>query len=274
MIDTLKRTKRLEGWYGIYKGEFHNHDNGKPPMADPLFSGAYAMFAFMLVITISSVIFVGGSAKRGPKGTYTVPAEGGIRMGIFFLILSLVSLPMAVIVNRSVITPYRLTNNPRESLLVLLSPHELSRPTSLYTSPGLLVAVLLRSAAVVIIAGTMRWLFMGSSKTLEDISAWKIVVWYIFQALSATWLTPLEVIQTKLSVQPNIGEVSIEDPDGGAPEGLRFAGTEEDVVGLRPTTEPYLGFVDAVRKIIDEEGWQALYRGWIWTAFGAVFAAH
>lgn len=234
------------------------------------------MFAFLLVLSVSSVIFVGGSAKRGPKGTYTVPAEGGLRMGIFFVILAFVSLPMAIIVNRSVITPYRLSSDPREALRVLLSPHELARPLSLYTTPGLLVATLLRSAAVVIVGGIVRYAVIGHGRGIadQDVSAWKAVLWYIFQALSAAWLTPLEVVQTKLSVQPNIGEVSVEDPDGGAPEGLRFAGTDEDVVGLRPTTDPYTGFVDAVRKIVDEEGWQTLYRGWMWTSLGAVFAAH
>ncbi|KAL7424809.1 hypothetical protein Q5752_000493 [Cryptotrichosporon argae] len=256
LFGTMKRTKRLEGWYGLYKG-------------------VIPMMISMTLVSLASVIFVGGSATRGPKGGYTVPAEGGIRMALFTIVLTLISLPCTIIINRAIITPYRLPMNARESAAVLLSPAELARPYLLYLTPGLLAATFAHSFASTLIARSVRSLLLGTTDAEELflVSNWRIVLFVVWQGLATLWLTPLEVVATKLSVQPNLGsEVSVEDPDAGAPEGLRFAGTDEDVVGLRPTTEPYSGFVDAVRKIIDEEGWDTLYRGWWWTALSAVAA--
>jgi hypothetical protein len=31
---------------------------------------------------------------------------------------------------------------------------------------------------------------------------------------------------------------------------------------LRNVMDPYLGIVDCTKRIIDEQGWRALYRGW------------
>lgn len=37
--------------------------------------------------------------------------------------------------------------------------------------------------------------------------------------------------------------------------------------------DPYLGLVDCVQKIVREEGWTALYRGWWLTLVFGVFGA-
>lgn len=42
-----------------------------------LTTGTFPMLAFMTIISICSIIFVGGSSTRGPRGTYTVPEAGG-----------------------------------------------------------------------------------------------------------------------------------------------------------------------------------------------------
>lgn len=63
-------------------------------------SGAYPMLAFVTLVSIASVIFVGGSSTRGPKGTYSVPEAGGIRMGLFTIVLTAISLPMTILINR------------------------------------------------------------------------------------------------------------------------------------------------------------------------------
>ena len=64
--------------------------------------GAYPMVVYVTLVSIASVIFVGGSSTRGPKGTYTVPEAGGVRMGLFTIVLTLISLPMTIIINRYV----------------------------------------------------------------------------------------------------------------------------------------------------------------------------
>ena len=58
------------------------------------------MLLFVVLVSIASVIFVGGSSSQGPKGTYTVPEAGGIRMGIFTIILTAITLPMTILINR------------------------------------------------------------------------------------------------------------------------------------------------------------------------------
>jgi len=51
-----------------------------------------------------------------------------------------------------------------------------------------------------------------------------------------------------------------------------FAGTE-DVIGLRDEADPYTGFTDAAKRMRDEEGWRALYRGWWITLLGGSLSA-
>ena len=120
----------------------------------------------------------------------------------------------------------------------------------------------------------MRVFVLGVS-SIEDaedtkISAFRWLIFLLFQALATGYLAPLEVISTRLSIQPNnAGFSTVSATEGGegedVPEGVTYAGTDEDVIGLRPTTEPYGGMIDCARKLIEEEGWQSLYRGWWWT---------
>ena len=45
------------------------------------------------------------------------------------------------------------------------------------------------------------------------------------------------------------------------------------LVRLRHEKDPYLGFLDCAKRIIDEEGWQTLYRAWWVTMLAAVASA-
>lgn len=114
----------------------------------------------------------------------------------------------------------------------------------------------------------IRRAILGNSldEILYEPSTFQWILFLIFQGLATGYLTPLEVISTRLSVQPNTGTgMGVPtDEEGGLPEGVTYAGTDEDVIGLRPTTEPYEGLVDCARKLVEEEGWQSLYRGWWW----------
>ena len=58
------------------------------------------MTIYVTLVSIASIIFVGGSSTKGPKGTYSVPEAGGIRMGLFTIALTVISLPMTIIINR------------------------------------------------------------------------------------------------------------------------------------------------------------------------------
>lgn len=176
------------------------------------------------------------------------------------------------LISSSIITPYKLPMDPRTSLRVLLSQHELSQPYALYLTPGLLATTLLHTFCVTILARTMRVFFLGSPSTdptdpgYPDVAYWRWALFLIYQAGATAWLTPLEVIATRLSVQPNNGGFdAVPGEEESIPEGVSYAGTDEDVIGLRPTTEPYEGMVDCARKIGEEEGWPSLFRGWWWT---------
>lgn len=247
VFDTLQRVKHLEGFSGFYKGVF--------------FAAAQ-----MIALAFCSVIFVGTHMVRDTKGTISFPKEAGLGMAFFALAMTIISLPLEILTNRAIITPYRLPMSVPKSLEILLSVHERSRPWMLYFTPGLLAAIALQTLSVAVVGGLWRGMLMADGN-IVTVAMWRVALVVIFQLLSTLWLCPIQVIITKLSVQPNLGgEISVEDPEGDVPEGLRFAGQGEDVVGLRPTTEPYLGFVDAVRKIKEEEGWPTLYRAWWFTA--------
>ncbi len=173
----------------------------------------------------------------------------------------------------SIITPYRLPSNPRASLRILLSPLELSSPHQLYLTPGLLAVTFIHSLCVTLLARTVRSTLIGSIDDLTPVAYWRWGVFFIYQALATAWLTPLEVIATRLSVQPNNGGGGVYSGVGSGvgageeelPEGVEFSGTDEDVIGLRPGNEPYEGLVDCARKVGEEEGWASLFRGWWWT---------
>lgn len=151
---------------------------------------------------------------------------------------------------------------------ILLTPLELAKPYALYLTPGLLATTFIHSICVTFLARTVRVTLLGqpSSDINVDVAYWRWGVFFIYQALATGWLTPLEVMATRLSIQPNTaGYEGVAMDEESLPEGATYAGTDEDVIGLRPTTEPYDGFLDCARKVVEEEGWQSLYRGWWWT---------
>ncbi|XAO23179.1 hypothetical protein I312_101957 [Cryptococcus bacillisporus CA1280] len=258
LFGTMKRIKRLEGWQGMWKG-------------------MYPTLLYSTLLSVLSIIFVGGSATKGPKNSYSVPEAGGISMAIFSMLLAIISLPMTIIINRAIITPYKLPNSAKGSLRILLTPLERSKPYTLYMTPGLLATTLTHVVCATLLARTMRIFFLGISsvtddETVRNIAWWRWILYLIWQCLSTFWFTPLEVIATRLSVQPNNSGDALSTEEE-APEGISFCGAGEDVIGLRPSTEPYLGMVDCARKIIEEEGWASLYRGFLFTMLGSVFGS-
>lgn len=220
-------------------------------------------------------------------------------MAVFSMLLATISLPMTIIINRyvffrslcpssnllrlfelshsAIITPYKLPNSAKGSLRILLTPLERSKPYMLYMTPGLLATTLTHVVCATLLARTMRIFFLGISsvtddETVRNIAWWRWILYLAWQCLSTLWFTPLEVIATRLSVQPNNSGDALSTEEE-APEGISFSGADEDVIGLRPSTEPYLGMVDCARKIIEEEGWASLYRGFLFTMLGSVFGS-
>lgn len=122
-----------------------------------------------------------------------------------------------------------------------------------------------------------------------------MAIFLVLALASTVVLTPLEVISVRLAIQrnhaaPEFNSISQEE-DGDAEEAMEYAGVDEDVIGyvlkvyrepsssefesisLRTEREPYIGLVECAKRIIDEEGWSALYRAWWLTALGCLTGA-
>ncbi len=126
------------------------------------------------------------------------------------------------------------------------------------------------------VARGMRLLLVGSGETIGTGSTALFILFLVFQLASAFVLTPLEVLSTRLSIQRNSYSpysLASQSASSVLPDGVGYAGINEDVVGLRPEEEPYEGFVDAARKIWEEEGREALWRAWYITALGNLGSA-
>ncbi|KAG1765319.1 mitochondrial carrier [Suillus occidentalis] len=258
----LRRVHRIEGWPGLYKG-----------LMPSLLS--------TLVITIFLMIFLSDSNLR--HGTYSAPDAGVVGILVYSIFAMLVSLPQVIITNRAITTPHKLPYlNPIYSLRVLLTPTERRRPWILYLTPGLLATQVAHIAYIVLGLRSVRQLLLpelanpGMPRS-EEISPVKLVIFFVIALLSTIILTPLEVIAIRLSIQrnhaaPEFNSISQEE-EGDADEATEYAGVEEDVIGLRTEREPYVGLIDCGKRIIEEEGWGALYRAWWLTTLGSLSGA-
>jgi len=213
----------------------------------------------------------------------TTPPRRGSGVPFFYSIfLMLVSLPAIIITYRSITTPYRLPYlGPFRSLRVLLTPTERRKPWVLYLTPGLLASEFLHITYVVVGLRALRNIMLPSLSQNDDpepqgLSPRSLVIYLAISLFSTSILCPLEVISTRLAVQRNHESAefnSVTQEEVGDAEDLPEYSPAEDVIGLRNDKDPYLGLVDCVKRIIDEEGWRALYRGWWLTMVFGVFAA-
>ncbi|KAG6832597.1 hypothetical protein H0H92_014433 [Tricholoma furcatifolium] len=258
----MVRVYKIEGWAGLYKGFM-------PTLLSTL------------VVTIFILLFL--DVPRTRHGAYRAPEAGLLGTLVYSVAMMLISLPTAILTYRSITTPHKLGYlQLPQSLRILLTPTERRRPWVLYLTPGLLAAEVLHIAIVVLGLGPLRRLLVPelspkSEQGLADISTVKLSIYLVIVGLSTAVLTPLEVIATRLAIQRNhasseYNSVS-QEVEGDAEETPEFSGAEEDVIGLRNETDPYLGLVDCGKRIIDEEGWTSLYRAWWITLLGGVGSA-
>ncbi|KAH7927145.1 mitochondrial carrier [Leucogyrophana mollusca] len=259
----LRRVYRLEGWPGLYKGLM------------PTLLSTLLITMFLLAIL--------DDKQLRPHGSYTAPRTGALGMLAYSLFTMLVSLPQVIIADRAITTPHKLPYfNAIYSLRILLTPTERTRPWILYLTPGLLAAQVMHIAYVVLGLRSIRQLLIpgiasGSITRWEDVSMVRLSIFFVIALLSTAILAPLEVVSIRLAIQrnhavPEFNSISQEE-DGDAEEVAEYSGTEEDVIGLRTEREPYIGLADCVKRIIDEEGWGALYRAWWLTMLGTLGGA-
>ncbi|EMD33060.1 hypothetical protein CERSUDRAFT_87402 [Gelatoporia subvermispora B] len=251
----LRRVKRLEGWAGLYKG----------------------LMPTLLTVLIFSVptataIHIAKPIIHDRANTLITSALGLALAAVGYLIF----LPATIITYRAITTPYKLSSfRPIKALRVLLTPTERRRPWVLYATPGLFAAAALQFAYTAVFVEALRvWLAPapGAGQSgLETLQTVKLVIYVAVQTLSVAVLCPLDVMVAKLAVQRNhavSGHNSTEQEAGDA--ALEEYAPDEEVIGFRSEEDPYLGFVDCFKKIVDEEGWKALYRVWWITMLGLI----
>lgn len=118
---------------------------------------------------------------------------------------------------------------------------------------------------VVCILGPLRrWLIPENLLTwgVELPSPFLLSMYITAVIVSTPILTPLEVIAIRLAIQRNHDpvEYSAVPQDNDLDDAPDYYAEQDDVIGLRSEEDPYLGLYDCFKRIVDEEGFRALYR--------------
>ncbi|PSR81156.1 hypothetical protein PHLCEN_2v6491 [Hermanssonia centrifuga] len=257
----LRRVKKIEGWGGLYKG-----------IMPALIETAILTILIGIVLNSDAIRYGGREPDTGVLGS------------LFYATVALIlGLPGVVITYRSITTPYKLAFfRPLHALRVLLTPTERRRPWTIYKTPGLLFARFLHIAYKVGILGLLKSLLLPRMLVDEEgkivnVSPYKLAIFICISVFSTSILCPLDVISAKLAIQrnhaaPEYNSVNqeVENDDVIPEEYAEYSGSSEDVIGLRNEKDPYVGLYDCFKRVVDEEGWQALYRVWWLTAIAGL----
>ncbi|KAL9938656.1 hypothetical protein V8E36_002375 [Tilletia maclaganii] len=207
MYAMIMRTKRLEGWAGLYKGA--------------------APQACQLVILTLFIYLFFDVRGHGASGSYKAAPAGPGQFGffanlIYMLSATIASLPLQVITHRTVVHPRILSvTKIGSNLRELLSPNELAQPWRLFLLPGLLPAMLLHLSWIGIFTRLMRQLLVpalgglqpptsagdndktyhGNAPSTLEFSTIGLTIYLLWNLLSVAVLAPLECAIVRLAVQ-------------------------------------------------------------------------
>ncbi|PWN22508.1 hypothetical protein BCV69DRAFT_276425 [Microstroma glucosiphilum] len=206
----LFRTKRLEGWSGVYKGSI--------PVALQLIVLAFAT-SILFDVDGHSTVGAGGSYKAAPTG----PGQFGFFTNLFFMIIgALVALPLEVLTCRTIVHPRVLTPDLasiRSNLNELFSPAEVAQPWRIYLIPGLLPTTFAHICWVGILTRLVRHILVPnlgglaeptpaapgdttySSPSSVEVNPLALVIFLLWCAFSVVALSPLEVVSVRLATQ-------------------------------------------------------------------------
>jgi len=236
----MKRVFRLEGFSGLYKGFMPN------------------LLSIICLIALSAIFL----ASLKPGITTSISNFGPLHLAVFLLATLIVGIPLQILTNRAIVTPYRLSFfGVRSSLKALFTPYERRRPWVLYMTPGLVIAVVLQMIVQIGFVVVSQWfatsLFEADHERAYIITA--MLGYCVLVLVVVTISVPLQVIATRLSVQRDFGgespsfEMDLEDSP------LQEYASEH-VVQIRD--KPYTGLIDCAHKLGRKEGWMTLYRAW------------
>lgn len=208
VFSMMMRTKRLEGWAGIYKGSI--------PVAIQIFTLSTFTLVFFAGASASSP---GSAYKAGPAG----PGQFSFFSNLFYMLfVSLAALPLNVITYRTIVHPRMLSlRTPKENLRELLSYTEFSQPWRLYLLPGLLAANVLHILWIGLATRIVRQLtvpslgglpganpaapgddtYSGPNSNMLEISPVGLPIFVLWNVISVIVLSPLECAMVRLSTQ-------------------------------------------------------------------------
>ncbi|KAJ7061814.1 mitochondrial carrier domain-containing protein [Mycena amicta] len=258
----LRRVYRVEGFAGLYKGIV------------PAILTALLAPLVQIPITIIAASF---DAPIGPEAPLTLII---LYSFVFDSLLPLVSalflLPMQVLTYRAITTQHHLpflTLSPKPALLALLSPAERRKPFLIYLAPGLALSnVLLALSAVIGLPVQMAVSLLLEQHEEEDPAerlrkhqAWLVIGGIVAIVFLGLLVTPLRLVRVRLALQRSESTSSAEESKEIADAPLILS---EPVISLRNAPEhghtPYTALVSCICQIVEEEGWDVVFRGcWI-----------
>ncbi|KAJ7463165.1 hypothetical protein FB451DRAFT_1403808 [Mycena latifolia] len=239
----MRRVHRIEGWAGLYKGTMP--------------SIITSLIAAVVIAPIAVVLSLGHTVL--PNGRIHLPAQSGLVMWTisfaFAVLPALILIPMQIITNRAITTPYKLSPfDAPAALRALLSPAERAQPLRLYLAPGVAPALLLEALVAPFLTLLQH---LGTPLRLPLLGTLGAALPII--ALATALLAPLQVLLTRLTLQ-RLGDAPPAAADDAPPP------YEEAVMDVRGEGAPYAGLLDCARTIVREEGLRVLFRAWWATA--------
>ncbi|KAK7025545.1 hypothetical protein VNI00_015898 [Paramarasmius palmivorus] len=209
LFSTIKRVYQIEGWSGLYKW-----------FLPTLLSVTFTWFSYPIVPAI-----IRSSRLPWNQDVTTIVLFGFITMAV--------DIPLDILKNRAIVTPYKLPYfNFLTSLRILLSPTERAKPWKLYLLPGLFItylAKLLVPIAMILI----RFLLLAVHEKNDFHSPLFIAtaIGCFFFALACSVVhAPLQVIYTRLSIQRFHGNEDASQTEEAQKYGVERYSREDEVI--------------------------------------------
>lgn len=260
LFGIMARVRRMEGDTALYKGFF------------PTF--------------IVNVLIIPTFSRTGLPRLYLSPSPSTVGVLPQCLINALFYSVGLVWVYRAITTRSKLEvfgTSIKDGIQALFTHYERARPWRIWTS-GMLSALLANMLLHLLILQPLRGLIEPDQRRqpIDAIFYLRGAATGLLILVSTAVFAPLDVIVTRLAAQRNYGgaRVAAVSPetlevqgDGVDMAKASLPGVENVAVRFRADSdlEPYLGVYDCAKKIIKEEGWGVLYRGWFMTFLGTIF---
>jgi Mitochondrial carrier protein len=202
---------------------------------------------------------------------------------------------------RAIVTTHKLEisgTSIRTALETLFTAYERKKLWVLWLTPGLLSAFLLNILLRFLVFRPLRLIIEPAQyhfpTKLDGMYYLRVAGMILLFAMVTAILAPLDVIITRLAIQrshgpepepaspvPEVGDVDLEKADASGELELEpeASATIQYVKAtcyknhlcplpfrLRQDKDRYLSLYDCTKRIVREEGWQVLYRGW-WLVF-------